>query len=55
MELDDGEASAADHLDFVHARHTASEDCCYEVQDLCRGGGGQVDVRQDGVLGAAVI
>lgn len=55
MELDHGEASAADHGDFVRAGDTASKDRRHEVQDLGRGGGGQVDVRQDGVLGAAIV
>lgn len=28
VELDNGETSGADHLDIVHAGHTASKDCC---------------------------
>lgn len=55
MELDHGEASTADHVDFVHIGDTAFEDCRHEVQDLGRRGSGQVDIRQDGVLGAAIV
>lgn len=55
MELDYRETSAADHVDFVHAGDTASEDCCHKVQDLSRRGSGQVDIRQDGVLRVAIV
>lgn len=55
MELDYRETSAADHVDFVHAGDAASKDCRHKFQHLCWRGGGDVNVRQDGVLRAAVI
>lgn len=55
MELDYRETSAADHMDFVHAGDTAPKDCCHKVQDLSWSGSWQVNIRQDGVLRAAVV
>ncbi|TNN74659.1 hypothetical protein EYF80_015206 [Liparis tanakae] len=55
MELDHGEAGTADHIDFVHTGNTTLKDRGHKVQDLHRRGSGQVNIRQDGVLGAAII
>lgn len=55
MELDHGEASAADDVDFVHAGDAALQDCRHQFQDLCWRGCGQVDIRQDGVLRASIV
>jgi len=55
MELDHGEAGTADHVDFVHTGNTALKDRGHKVQDLHRRGSGQVNIRQDGVLGAAIV
>lgn len=55
MELDHGQTSAADHVDLVHAGDAPPQDYRHEFQDLRGRGRGQVDVGQDGVLGAAVV
>ena len=55
MELDHRETSAAHHMDFVHAGDTARKDCRHEIQDLGWSGSRQVNVRQDGVLRAAIV
>lgn len=55
MELNHRETSAADHVDFVHTGNAAFEDRCHKFQDLCWRRGGEVDIREDGVLRAAVV
>lgn len=54
-ELDNGKSCWGERLYFVHTWNTLSQNGSYQIQDFHRSGCGQVYVRQNGVLGAAVF
>lgn len=55
MEFDNGETSAADHVDFMHAGDAAFQDHRHEVENLSWSGCGQVDIRQYRVLRPPIV
>lgn len=55
MEFDNGETSAADHVDFMHAGDAAFQDHRQEVENLSWSGCGQVDIRQYRVLRPPIV